>query len=144
MSLIRDVVSEVKSLDVSSKSVQKFGMVVGSVFVLFAFFLFWKDLWMTARVVFLIVGTLLWLGGFLRSNKNEMKIVYRVWMAFAFTLGWIMSRLILIILFVFILTPIGVIAKVFRKNFLDLKYKKGTKSYWIQKEKRKIDYEKMY
>ena len=34
--------------------------------------------------------------------------------------------------------------EIFSKGFLDIKFKDTKNSYWIPKEKRKIDYEKMY
>ena len=42
-----------------------------------------------------------------------------------------MTRVILIILFYGILTPIGLIARLCGKDFLDKKVNKITKSYWI-------------
>ena len=144
MSLIKDVFSEIKALDVSPKSVKKFGFVVGGVFTLLAILLFWKDVWQSTRIIFLVGGVSLILGGLVRANSEEMKIVYRLWMGLAFFLGWIMSRVILFILFYFILAPIGLIAKVFGKQFLSIKFKDGKQSYWIPKEKQQTDYEKMF
>ncbi len=144
MSLIKDVLSEIKDLDVSTKSVKKFGFVVGGVFTLLAALLFWKNVWQSTRIIFLVVGVSLIFGSLVRPNSEEMKIVYRLWMGLAFFLGWIMSRVILFILFYFVLAPIGLIAKVFGKQFISVKFKDGKQSYWIPKEKQLTDYEKMF
>jgi hypothetical protein len=90
----------------------------------------------------LTVGGILLLSGiFIPKN---LKDIYKVWMGFAFGLGWIVSRIILTILFVFILTPLGLFAKLFGKEFLDLNFNKEKSSYWIPKKEEEADYEKMY
>ncbi len=144
MSLIKDVANEIKALDISSKSIKKFGLVVGGIFAVLGVLLILKDVWQSTRIVFLVAGILLIVGGLVRSNSEEMKIVFRLWMGIAFFLGWIMSRVILSILFYFVLAPIGFIAKLFNKQFLDVKFKSEKTSYWIPKEKKQTDYEKMF
>lgn len=144
MSLIKDIAVEIKALDVSEKSVKKFGFTVGLVLMLLSLFLFWKDFWQSTRLFFLLCGVLLFLGALLRSKSEEMKIIYRLWMGIAFLLGWFMSRIILLVLFYALLTPIGFIAKLFGKQFLDLQFKSDLESYWIKKENKQIDYEKMF
>jgi hypothetical protein len=142
MSWIKDVTHEIKELDVTEKSLRKFGITVGSVFLVIGLLLLWKSIWQNTRVLFITIGGVLILGGYL--IPNGLKFIYKVWMGFAFALGWVISRFILIILFVLVLTPLGFIAKLFGKKFLDLKFKDGRDSYWIPKEKRIIDYEKMF
>ncbi|MFA5803859.1 MAG: SxtJ family membrane protein [Melioribacteraceae bacterium] len=142
MSWIKDVAHEIKELDVSEKSLRKFGFTVGIVFLVFGLLLLWKSIWINTRVLFITIGGALILGGYL--IPNWLKYIYKIWMGFAFALGWVISRFILIILFVFVLTPLAIIANLFGKKFLDLKFKDGKNSYWIPKEKRKNDYEKMF
>jgi len=59
-----------------------------------------------------------------------LKPCYLIWMVFAVILGWFMSRLILVILFYFILTPIGLVGKLFGHNFLGNNFNSSAKSYW--------------
>jgi hypothetical protein len=142
MSWIKDVSHEIKELDLSKKALRKFGLTIGGIFLAIGLLLLWKSIWLDARIIFISIGGTLFLGGLL--FPMPLKYVYLIWMGFAFALGWIVSRFILIILFLFVMTQIGFIAKLFGKKFLDLKYKKRDESYWIPKEKRKNDYEKMY
>jgi hypothetical protein len=142
MSWIKDVAHEIKELNVTEKSLRKFGLTVGIVFLAVGLLLIWKSVWPNINYIFVAVGSSLILGGLLTPNR--LKMFYKIWMGLAFALGWVVSRFILIILFVLILTPVGFIAKLFGKKFLDLKFKDGKNSYWIPKEKRKIDYEKMF
>lgn len=48
-------------------------------------------------------------------------------------MGWFNTRLILIITYYFVLTPIGLLAKLFKKDFLNLKIEREAQSYWIKK-----------
>ena len=76
-----------------------------------------------------------------------LKPLYIIWMAFAVILGWFMTRLILIILFYFILTPIGLLGKLFGKNFLENNFNSSANSYWyLRDSKSEInqDYEKQF
>jgi len=62
-------------------------------------------------------------------------------------LGWFMTRLILIILFYFILTPIGLLGKLFGQNFLENNSNSSANSYWnLRDSKSEInqDYEKQF
>lgn len=77
-----------------------------------------------------------------------LKPVFKVWMAFAELLGWIMTRVILIILFYAVLTPTALVARVvFRKRFLDLYFEDSKKSYWHSRAKsdfKASDYERQF
>lgn len=141
MSWIKDVRNEIISLDISVKSLKKFGLTIGTIFLSFGIFFHWKNIFFTPRIFLDAFGIILLTFGLL--NPIKLKLIYKIWMGFAFALGWIVSRFILIILFYFVLTPIGIIAKIFGKEFLDIKFKDGKNSYWIEK-KSKTNYEKLY
>jgi hypothetical protein len=142
MSWIKDVAHELKQLDVSRKSLRNFGVTIGIVFLIIGIFFIWQEILENYRVGFIACGLLLSLLG-LVSPKNLL-FVYKSWMSFAFAIGWIVSRFILIILFIFVVTPLGIMAKLFRKKFLALQFRENVESYWINKEHKIIDYEKMY
>ncbi|MDQ7816887.1 MAG: SxtJ family membrane protein [Melioribacteraceae bacterium] len=142
MSWIKDVVHELRGLDLSRKSLVKFGLIIGGVFLLLSLFFMYKNIFESLRLVFLILGAILFVGGILLPEK--LAFIYKIWMGFAFALGWFVSRLILTILFIFVMIPIGIVAKLFGKKFLDINWKDGKDSYWISKENKIIDYEKMY
>jgi hypothetical protein len=61
----------------------------------------------------LIIASALCLPGFIFIDWA--KKIHRTWMAFAHVLGWINSRIILFIIFFFILTPIAFFARLFGK-----------------------------
>ena len=59
-----------------------------------------------------------------------LKPFFLIWMIFATILGWLMTRLILSLVFYLILTPIGLILRIFRKQFLELEWNKTDSTYW--------------
>jgi hypothetical protein len=60
-------------------------------------------------------------------------------MSFAIILGWIMTRVILSILFYFALTSLRFIAMIFNKRFLNLKIDHSAHTYWEKREKKPFD-----
>lgn len=142
MSWISDVNYEASKLEYSTKILRKFGITVGAIFGLFGIWFIYSKIFFTGQVVFIILGIFLILFGAL--FPKFLKGVYRYWMTAAFVLGWFVSRFLLTILFFMVLTPIALIAKLFKKEFLNLGYKQNQQSYWIKKTTSKINYEKMY
>jgi uncharacterized membrane protein HdeD (DUF308 family) len=142
MSWIKDVKTELNNLDTSPKRLKSFGIIVGGIFLAIGIWIFFKS---ESTFAYLLgfLGIFLILGGLL-FPRNLIGI-YKIWMGTAFALGWIVSRTILVLLFYLIVTPIGFIAKLFNKHFMDVNFENKDKSYWIAKSSvHKIDYEKMY
>ncbi len=143
MSWIKDVRDEVAGLDLSKKSLRKFALLVGGVLILISLWLFFRRRSEVIRFVILGVGSLLVLIGIL--FPHVLKGVYRVWMGVAFAIGWVVSRILLAILFYVVVTPAGFVARLTGKKFLDLNFREKKSSYWIpKKHDRQNNYEKMY
>ncbi len=108
---------------------RKFGITLGVVFGLLALVF-----WLRGRACFLYIFILsaLFLICALCAPRL-LKHVHKVWMTFGMSVGWVMTRVILSILFYLVVTPTGLIARLFGKDFLDIKYDKNAKSHWIPK-----------
>ena len=142
MSWISDVKDELKTLEISKKILRKFGVMVGGIFLLIGFWIYYSSQNFVG-LIFLFIGTLLLVSGLIFTTT--LSLVYKVWMGLAFTLGWLMSRILLTILFYFVITPIGLLAKLVGKDFLDINYKMKRESYWIiRPTDKKVDYTKMF
>ena len=63
-----------------------------------------------------------------------LKPVQKLWMSLAVLLGWFMTRVILIILFYLVVTPIALLARLCGKYFLNTKLDRNAKSYWITRK----------
>lgn len=150
MSWISDVKTEISSLELSRKKLKSFGLLVGGFFLLISLWIFLtqnNDLPETRDYtlfwVFLMVGGILFIFGALFPLL--LKTAYKIWMGLAFALGWIVSRILLTILFYLMVTPIALLARLVRKKFLDLEFKDDKDSYWIIKgSDAELNYRKMY
>jgi len=132
MNWIREIRNGLKELDLSKRNLRKFGAMVGGVFVVLALLHF----------ICGVIGILLIIFGIV--FPEALKGIYKGWMGIAFTLGWLVSGILLILLFFFVLTPIGLIARLAGKEFLDIKPKEEQNTYWIKTNNKKIIYDKMY
>jgi hypothetical protein len=143
MSWISDVRGELKQLERTAKALRKFAYLVGSLFMIIAGDGVYKH-WNVLEVALLFtVATLLLVCGAIRPQY--LSKVYGVWMGIAFALGWIVSRAILIILFYLVITPVGILARLFGKRFIDVDFPGSKNSYWIPRAAgKKMEYEKMF
>ena len=71
-----------------------------------------------------------------------LKPIYWIWMIFATILGWIMTRVILSLLFYVIFTLIGLILRSFGKQFIELNWDKTDSTYWNYRSMHVLEMEK--
>lgn len=62
-----------------------------------------------------------------------LKKIKAVWMRFARMLGWLNSMILLTIVYIFILGPIALVLKMFRRDLLQKKKETAAVSYWQKK-----------
>ena len=120
------MLEEIKNIKSEKSDLRKFGITIGVILLIIAGFLFWKEK-ESFQIVLTFGGALCILG---IAIPLILKPIYWVWMIFATILGWIMTRVILSLLFYAIITPIGLIPRLFGKQFLELRWDKSKKSYW--------------
>ena len=134
---------EIKNIKQTPKDLRKFGLTVGILLLLFAFLLIWKH--KPSQFYFLSIGAFLVLSGLLFPAL--LRPLNKAWMTLAILLGWVMTRVILLLLFYLVITPISLIARISGKHFLDLKIDKSRPSYWEKKKdipSTQVDYERQF
>ena len=137
------MIEEIKNIKSEKSDLRKFGIIVGIVLLIIAGFFFLKE--KESFQLFLTIGIILFVTGIV--IPFTLKPIYWVWMVFSTILGWFMTRVILSLLFYVILTPIGLIARSFGKQFLDLKWNKTDNTYWNHHSEsifKKENYEKQF
>lgn len=120
--------ADLKKLRTGAGDLRKFGVTVGAGFIFLGVLLLLQH--RSSYVAFCGVGALLTAFGVIWPRA--LKHVYIAWMALAFTLGFVMSNMILTLFFFLFVTPIGLLARLFQKDFLARKWDKRAASYWIQ------------
>ncbi|MBD1141202.1 hypothetical protein IDH20_03460 [Pelagibacterales bacterium SAG-MED39] len=114
--------------DIKISSNRSFGIVFFIVFLIISFYpLINNDdyrLWsLIISLFFLILGLL---------NSKILTPLNKIWFKFGILLGKIISPLIMGIIFFIVVTPIGILMRLLKKDLLNLKLN-DNKSYWIEK-----------
>ena len=114
--------------EIKISSNRSFGTVFFIVFLLIALYPLLKGndlrIWsLIISFIFLILGLL---------NSKILTPLNRLWFKFGLLLGKFISPLIMGIIFFVVVTPIGIIMQLLKKDLLNLKYNKK-KTYWIDK-----------
>ena len=137
------LIEEIKNIKEDKKTLGKFGVTVGIVLFAFGVILFTAE--KSSYIYFGIIGIFLILSGIL--FPAGLKPLNKIWMLLAVILGWISSRVILILLFYLVFAPMGFFLRIFGKDFLQLKFNKNAKTYWEKRNKtvsEQIDYERQF
>jgi hypothetical protein len=145
MSLIKDVRADLAHLPVTEKSIRSFAYVMAGAFFILAMLVFFfgqireRSFWIAG-----IAALFLLMFWFLPAL---LKPLYIFWMLLSFVLGWLMSRLLLTLLFFLVITPIGLVMRLFGKDILQQKTDVQRISYWIKRSPETISaerYEKQF
>jgi len=121
------IIEEIKNIRSGKKELRQFGIIIGIACGLLGVLLWWRGK-TSYSYSFIIAAAFLFFGF---TVPTVLKPFQKVWMTISILMGWLMTRVILIILFYGILTLIGLIARFCGKDFIDKKVNKKAKSYWI-------------
>jgi hypothetical protein len=112
------------------KRLRLFGLTVGAAFCILAAVLLWKQrpIW---PVFAAIGGVLILLGALV---PTILRPVERLWMRGARALGWVMTRVILGVVFVILFCPAGLIIRLLGKDPLELQFVREAPTYWHKRE----------
>ncbi len=137
------ILTDLKKLKTGVRELRKFGLMVGGVFVAIGVVLLLRH--KSNHPFFLGLGATLVLFGAIWPRA--LKWIYIAWMTLAFTLGFVMSNVILTLFFFLLVTPIALLSRLFGQDFLARKLDKNAASYWIphvKEEKTAASYERQF
>ena len=115
--------------EIKLPSNRSFGIVFFTVFLILSLYPLVNSesirIWsLIISIIFLVLGLL---------NSKILTPLNKLWFKFGILLGKIVSPFVMGIIFFLVVTPIGLIMRLFRKDVLNLKYNEK-KSYWIEKK----------
>ena len=123
---------------------REFGLLVGSIACVLAFLWMYRGRFSVVARPLLLVGLcLVILGIFLPA---ALRHPYRLWMRLAEGISFVMTRVILAIVFFAVVTPVGLLRRAFGGDPLRRRRRSG-ESYWLPYSERQRDskhYEKMF
>ena len=122
----------------SNAELRKFGLTVGGAFAILGAISWWRGHELPPRVLWTVAGLLIVPGALYPAILGP---VQRAWMAFATVLGHINTRIILTVLFYLVMTPVGLILRLFRDP-LDRSLRDRRDTQWIKRESGPIEPER--
>ncbi|MCX5679777.1 MAG: SxtJ family membrane protein [Candidatus Omnitrophica bacterium] len=131
-----------EKLNSDKRTLRKFGMTMGVAFLVISCLFFFRHKYAGAMYS-LIISCIFFM--MRMALPTFLKPVYMIWMRFAFILGWINTRIVLVIIFYLIFTPVGLFMRLLRIDLLERKKKEGT--CWKKKDTPKfspLNYERRF
>ena len=115
--------------EIKLPSNRSFGIVFFTVFLILSLYPLVNSesirIWsLIISIIFLVLSLL---------NSKILTPLNKLWFKFGILLGKIVSPFVMGIIFFLVVTPIGLIMRLFGKDVLNLKYNEK-KSYWIEKK----------
>ena len=115
--------------DIKIGSNKSFGVVFFIFFLLVSIYPLIYDgdlkIWsLLISVIFLILGLL---------NSKILTPLNKIWFKLGILLGKIVSPIVMGFIFFAVVTPIGLLMKIFKKDLLNLTFNNKKKTYWIEK-----------
>tara|TARA_Y100000591_G_C21588226_1_gene571787 strand:- start:95 stop:493 length:399 start_codon:yes stop_codon:yes gene_type:complete len=118
-----------KSENIKISSNRSFGIVFFIVFLLISLYPLINNenlrIWsLLLSLIFLILGLL---------NSRVLTPINLIWIKFGILLGRFIAPFVMGAIFFFVVTPIGVLMRILKKDLLNLKIDKKKNSYWINR-----------
>ncbi len=116
------------------RGLREFGLVTGGIVaVLFGLFFPWLlerpwPWWPWALAGVLVLWALI--------APSTMNPVYRSWMRLGLVLGWVSSRIVLSVVFYILITPVGLVMRLFKRDPMKRKCNSSMNTYRIQSSQR--------
>lgn len=134
---------ELKKIKSGRKELREFGLTIGAILVILGGVAIWRGkpiypYFLGFGIAFIIMGIIL---------PQILRLPQKIWMGFAVMLGFFMSRIVLAVLFYSVVTPIGIVTRIFGKDILDQRIDKSADSYWKTRDlaaKTKESYQNQY
>ena len=104
-----------------------FGVTMGIAFAVVAAIRAWRRGFDSFAIAFCAVAALFLLIALVAPTA--LGPIHRYWMRFAEALGWLNTRILLILIFYLVVTPLGLVMRVFRRPPLDMARRD---SYWTE------------
>jgi hypothetical protein len=112
----------------TNRELRKFGITMAVALLVFGLFFLWRDkaAWsplLQLSGVFLVVALII---------PKALAPIEWAWMKLAFVLGTVVTYILLSLTFFLIITPLGLVMRIFGKDSLALKPDPNRKSFWIE------------
>ena len=112
---------------VNKKILRTFGFIWALIFFLVSYSY-------NMNVIFLLISLVFFFSAVLYPNIYTKIYLFQMWIKFGNLMGKVNSKIIILILFFFIFTPIGIFLRLIKKDLLNKKLEEKKKSYFIARK----------
>ena len=127
------LLDEIKHIDASDLAVRGFGRVFAGIGALISGYLLYRTGFPGTLIAWAPVAAGLLILLTARYVPAALRPVFRIWMLVAVVLGFVMTRVILFIVFTIVVTPTGLIMRLLGKDPLRKHPDPEQSTYWIPK-----------
>ena len=113
--------------NIKAGSVKSFGIVFFFVFIIIALYPLLNN--HEIRVWSLIIGFIFLILGLI--NSPLLKPLNLIWFKFGLFLGKLIAPIVMGIVYFIVVFPTFLLLKLFKRNYLNIKYERNMSSYWI-------------
>jgi hypothetical protein len=129
MKIISILLAEISQIKQRKKDLRNFGIVFFFAGIITALLVYIKHgfgaegiyIFASIGMVFLLLGIFL---------PSVLKFPHKIWMTLAVILGYFFTRIILSITYIALMTPMGLLLRLMRKDLLDLRINNDENSFW--------------
>ena len=127
---------------ISNKTLREFGLVFSLFFPLLIGFLIpniyghsYREWTLWVGLIFLILGL---------AKPNTLYLPYQLWIKLGYALGYVNSKIIFGLIFYLLVTPIGLVMRMFKYDPLNIKFNRKNKSYKEDCKNDRIDLTRIF
>jgi saxitoxin biosynthesis operon SxtJ-like protein len=62
------------------------------------------------------------------------RLMFDLWMGVTYPIGWVLSHLLMVIMFYLVITPIGLLMRLLGRDPMQRAFDRGATSYWVPRE----------
>jgi len=118
--------NEIRKIKSDKKALREFGLVMAAFFAIIGLIAMFRG---RAHYAHLLSAAGLF--GLAAALLPRLLLpLQKAWMAFSIVIGFFMSRIIMMVLFYGVMTPMGLAMRIFGKDVLDQRIDKDKASYW--------------
>jgi hypothetical protein len=129
--------------EIALKELRKFSFTLSCALIILGGFVLWRK--GETGLLFWCIGIVILLMGL--TKPRLLGPIHKGWMGMSFLMGFLMTHVILALLYYLVFTPMGLVMRIVRKDPLKLKRDHSAESHWIKRTRREFTrerYEKMF
>ena len=109
-----------------------FGALFAMFFALIGGMIWWKFPAPTVAYVIWSVAALLTI--LFYAVRSLRKPIYLGWIQITYPIGWVVSHTAMAVIYYLVLTPVGLLMRLFGRDPMERRFNVGTPSYWVEHE----------